>query len=256
MYVVTHYLNSQLPFVFACIGAVILSILSHYYISIGVKEMTNFKTLTSSFVIGGVLVSSIFFCEFKGVEIVTHETMVNTSKVESISNQLGVFRTQLGEVSLKRDWRSIEQKRTIEKQIKDLGVVLHEEKEKVNQATLKASERSNEFRFFSIVLVALSMLASSCISNGLETVSETVSKTVKQAKLNEFEALAKPLDKPFNLLDSTERIRLASDYIRTTNEAPHNVLMKKFKLSPKQVKEAKILAGYTLKEEGQKVIGF
>lgn len=246
IFVVSHYLNTQFPFVYAVAGAFLIASLSHYYITLGIREINHMKKLTSTFIIGLILVSSIFFCEYKGVEIVAKNNIVDTSNVEKLDNQLSEFRSQLTNVSLKRDWRSIEQKRSIENQIKSLESLLMEEKEKVKHSTLEALNSANEFRFFSIVLVLLSMLASFCIDS-------TVVATVEQPKRNEKQRFKQPLESTVD--NEKQRLNLAVEHIKKTGEASHNFLMKMFKLNPKQVKRAKEIAGYSTIEK-QKAIGF
>jgi len=249
--------------VFGALGAGSLSFLTHYYLLFSLRETIQNKRLHQSLIIAFVLVSIVMYCEFSGVHVIATNNNVDRTELNEIKKSIQDYNKKLSKIATSRKWQDIESKRLISSNLERANMALINAQKDVKIQQQKADEQTRNFRFFSVVMLVVSCVASSCIKqtvsdNSIEPFlqastmkTQTVEQTVKPTVDGSYTAKEGDL----RLLSEQERIALASEHIKHTNETDHRLLAKRFFLSFKAVKIAKEKSGVSrLKEQSQ--IGF
>jgi hypothetical protein len=208
--------------------------------------------------------------EYHGLTTISKDKIVDTKRLQSKKSQLDNLNNELTKIATSKKWQDIESKRLLSKQVEQMRDDIRTESINVEKQTEEAINTANQFRVFSVILIVMSLLASFCIESSNISVSDNSIEPFLQSstmKTQTVEQTVKPTvngsytanESDIKLLSERERITLASEYIKHTNETDHRLLAKRFFLSFKAVKIAKEKSGVSrLKEQKieQSQIGF
>ncbi|NME66615.1 hypothetical protein [Flammeovirga aprica] len=206
------------------------------------------------------LLGVVVFMEFEGVEKVTYQNTVDRTQLDQDKALQKDLLHQLAKIGTSRRWQDVESKRLIAEQLEEVKIRIQYGLKRFEAMEEKAETKAQQFRLFSLIFIGLSLLASSCIrpeeQENIKPVLKPVSKAFKNENEEEENQKPKQVYKSIDELGTKQRIALAVEHINKSKQCKFSYLMKEFRLSPKQVKEAKQLSNYEGKEEERRVIGF
>lgn len=164
-YIVSNYLIGHLNLILSLLAGITLSSVAHYYLIFSLLKTIKDKRLHQSIILGFVLSGAVFYMEFHGVAEVAHKALVDNSREVKLQDRIADFQNQLAELSTSRKWQDIESKRLIQEQLGSLEKELEVERQRVGKQTEKAERKTNDFRYFSAMMLLLSCIASSCVEH-------------------------------------------------------------------------------------------
>lgn len=264
------------------VSATVLSIIAHLYLMEGIERLKKSK-FTTSLTIGLILCTTLAYFDLSGViEKSEQDNLLpikqqQTTERQQLQQQLEQVQTTLANNAKhttdgETNWamygtftKSSKQLQQLEQQLEQLKM---EHLQQLEQAKNKAQRQQKGLTGLSIALLVLSSLVSYAmveisqttqteekkkINNTKKESSEnsikhtisdnpTILKTEKKIEQNPVEHL---YNHPSQLEGATteERIALASNYIKQTDNRDHRKISDLFRLNFTHVKQAKILAG-------------
>jgi hypothetical protein len=182
------------------------------------NETKKKKKLHQSIIIAIALTSIVVYCEFNGVHEIAEKATVDTSKLDNLNSTLANYNSELLKVATSKRWQDIESKRAIQKAIEAVNIQLEKEEKIVKEQTLEAEEKSQSFRFFSVIMLVLSCIASSCVDSNSTNVKEAVLSGIEGVKSGINTVLSESSEKS----PKTASIGFKSNYINTPINTPIN----------------------------------
>ncbi len=271
-YIVGTFLLPQLGEILGYATGAVVALLTHFYLIHSIRESIKNNKLHQSLIIGFALTGAVLFMEYRGVADIAHKSIVDSTEVNELKANIREYEKQLIPISTSRKWQDIESKRVLQTNIQQSRNALGKAEKVVIEQTAKADTKAQSYRFFSVIMLVLSCVASSCIKEDSQSVSDNTITAFKQVSEEKSQSVSQTVsqsvsdkeDTPkqdLKLLSESERILLATDYIKSTNETDHRQLARMFSLSFKAVKIAKDKADIKPKQTDiltvqQKPIGF
>lgn len=240
--------------VFAVVGAVCLSVVAHAYLVEGVGELKN-KRFNSSILVALILCATLAYFDLAGVgEKAKQDSLLplqqqQATETQQLQQQITAVRETVKSNSQhtkkgNTNWamygtfvKSSKQLQQLEQQQEQLQ---QQHNKQLEQATVEKEKQQQGLTGLSIALLVLSTLVSfSVVQSNREPVNGT-----KKSLPTPTESTTPTFTTTVNKgLTTEEKIKMASDHIRETNQIEHEVLSKMFGINFSSVKKAKIMAG-------------